>query len=101
MRETTWNSGSLKESGAGYGVRIPKDCRETYFDCDWNLVILHIEDTTVEIKLNATFWSACNELRSKEIGNYLKKQGMAKWGKSKPHVLELISCGDRAFKLEV
>lgn len=99
MKVKAWNNGSFKKTGAGYGISIPIDCRAKYFKRDWNSIILNIEDIFVEIKLNTTFWTTCNELRSKEIGKFLKKNELQEWEKDKPYELELISCGEKNFKL--
>jgi len=100
MKVTTWNNGSFNQCGLGYGIRIPKDSRDKFFNKEWDSIILHIEDEEVEIKLHDRFWTTCNELRSKEIGKYLIKYGLGKWGKGEPHELDLSIYTYREFRLE-
>lgn len=101
MKVTTWNNGSFNKTGAGYGIRIPRDLRIVHFNENWELVILHIEDKKVEVKLNPTFWTTCNELRNKEIGSYLIRNGLGEWQKGQPHELNLTSIGDNQFKVSL
>lgn len=101
MKVKTWNNGSFSKSGVGYGISIPKGSREKFFNKDWSSVIIHIDNTEVVIILNNTFWTTCNELRSKEIGKFLIGKGLAEWEKGKPHELNLKVCTYREFKLEI
>lgn len=101
IQVTTWNNGSFNITGAGYGIMIHKEFRDTQFDPKWDSILLHIEDKKVSIKLNPTFWSTCNELRSKEIGSYLIKRRLGKWEKGQPHILELLFIGQNEFRLEL
>lgn len=100
MQVTTWYNGSFNMTGTGYGIRIPKEFRDTHFDPKWDSILLHIEDKKISIKLNPTFWSTCNELRSKEIGTYLIKNGLGIWDKGQPHTLELLPSGQNEFRME-
>lgn len=101
MKVTTWNNGSFNMSGAGYGIRISKELRNRYFNINWDSIVLYVEEKTVEIKLRDTFWTTCSELRSKEIGLFLIKNGLDKWDKGQPHELELNIVKDNIFKLVI
>lgn len=101
MKVTTWNNGSFNASGAGYGIKIPKSSRDQYFNRNWDSVVLHIEDREVEVKLCDTFWTTCNELRSKEIGLFLIRNGLGDWVKGLPNEVSLTSVKDNTFKLSV
>ncbi len=101
MKVTTWNNGNYNKSGAGYGILIPKRERDKYFNRKWDRVKIHIEDTSVEIKLRDTFWTTCNELRSKEIGKYLLKNGLGVWEKWKPHKLTLEVVNNNEFTISL
>lgn len=48
MKVTTWNNGDFNPTGAGYGIRIPRELRDMHFRLEWASVVLHIEDKTVE-----------------------------------------------------
>ena len=37
---TAWNNGDWRESGAGYGLNVSAEDRDTYFHTDWNTVTL-------------------------------------------------------------
>lgn len=101
MQVTTWNNGSFNMAGTGYGIRIPKKIRDTHFDTKWDTIILYIEDKKVSTKLKPTFWSTCNELRSKEIGSYLIKNGLGTWEKGRPHTLEIMKLIGNEFQIKI
>ncbi|QOR36887.1 hypothetical protein IMX26_08800 [Clostridium sp. 'deep sea'] len=95
----TWNNGRFNTSGAGYGIRIPKESREKHFNKTWEYVTLKIADKSIDIKLRATFWTTCSELRSKVIGQFLIKNNVGTWGKGHPHELHLEIFEDNIFVL--
>ena len=101
MKVTTWNNGTFNPSGAGYGIRIPREFRDAHFKPEWDSVQLHIEDKVININLKPTFWTTCNELRSKEIGSYLIKHGLGKWDKGQPHILNLELVNRSSFQLKI
>ena len=39
---TAWNNGAWHETGAGYGLKISVEDRDTYFDRDWDTVTLRL-----------------------------------------------------------
>lgn len=100
MKVKTWNNGDFNKSGVGYGIRIPRSMIEKFFNKDWDSVIIYIDDIEVKVKISNTFWTTCNEFRSKEIEKYLIKNGLDKWEKGKPHQLNLNTCGNKEFRLE-
>jgi len=96
-----WNNGSYSKTGGGYGISIYKADRAKYFNKSWESVVISIEDRSIEIKLLDTFWTTCNELRGKEIGEYLIKYGLGTWAKGKPYELELKNVSNNKFVLKV
>ncbi len=101
MIVTAWNNGSWNSSGAGYGIRISIEDRDQYFRPEWKSVIIVLDDHEVEVKLSESFWNKCPELRKKEIGVWLIKNGLGRWPKGNPPKLKLEPVGDRRFKLSL
>ena len=96
-----WNNGEWKDDGNGYGIRISKDDRDKYFQRDWGSVRIILDDRVVEVSISESFWKRCPELRSKEIGLWLIKNGLGKWPKYKPPKLKLEPMGERTFRLSL
>ena len=101
MIVSAWNNGSWKKTGAGYGIRISKEDRDQYFDPEWKSVIIVLDNREVEVSISKSFWNKCPELRKKEIGEWLIKNGLAKWPENYPPKLRLEQIGDRKFKLSL
>ena len=90
MRVTGWNNGDWNPSGAGYGIKLKRDDRDLYFDRSWRDVAIQAEgDGTVVLTLSRSFWSDCKELRKKEIGIWMRAQGLSTWPRRKPPHFEL------------
>ncbi|GAA1506577.1 hypothetical protein GCM10009677_43870 [Sphaerisporangium rubeum] len=90
MRVTGWNNGSHHPNGSGYGLRISKADRDRLFNPSWRIVILKLEgDQVVILPIAPFFWRGCTELRSRDIGQWLIKQGLAPWPKGKPPALTI------------
>jgi len=98
---TAWNNGSWNRTGAGYGIRISVKDRNQYFRPEWESVIIVLDDREVEVNLSKSFWSKCPELRKKEIGEWLIKNGLGRWPKGNPPKLKLEPIGDRKFRLSL
>jgi len=99
MIVTAWNNGKYKESGAGYGLRILKEDRDSVFLRKWDHIILDIDGKEVAINLSDSFWRNCSELRSKEIGKWLISTDKGKWEKGKPPKYQLTQISNNKFKL--
>lgn len=103
MIVTTWNNGAQHQSGAGYGIKIPRSERDRYFRKNWKVAYLQLPDnpTSVAISLdNPSFWNdSCRELRSQEIGRWLLHQKLAPWPKVHPPKPMLEPLGETRFSL--
>ena len=87
MLVTAWNNGRHHKSGAGYGLKISNDDRDRFFDRTAKTITIelpngHRFDVNID---KQSFWgTACRELISKEIGEWLIDNGLAPWPKGKP-----------------
>jgi hypothetical protein len=98
MRATAWNNGSHHTSGAGYGLRISEEDRDRFFDPDWTAAVLDLGgEADVEVGLSESFWRSCNELRSAEIGRWLRRSGLAPWPKGRPPMLTVQHVAGNRF----
>lgn len=101
MIVTTWNNGQFHKTGAGYGFRVNKKDRNSFFNPTWESIYVVVENEQIEIELRKTFWSTCNELRSKTIGEFLINHNLESWTKGKPHHLILTPIKDQLFSLNL
>ncbi|KPL03554.1 MAG: hypothetical protein AMJ73_06455 [candidate division Zixibacteria bacterium SM1_73] len=61
-----WDNGlPNNRTGAGYGIRIAREDRDTHFQRGWSSVVIKLEgENEVEVSLSDSFWRGCTELRS-------------------------------------
>ena len=87
-----WHNGSPNDlTGSGYGIKISKNDRDIYFKRNWHSIKLELDDGfVISVNLTNSFWNQCIELRSKYIGRYLIKHGLAPWEKYKSPKLKLV-----------
>jgi hypothetical protein len=85
MRATAWNNGSHHASGAGYGLRISEKDRDSLFDRSWREVVFDLGgEAEATARLSESFWRSCSELRSAEIGRWLRRHNLAPWPHGRP-----------------
>jgi len=98
MIVTVWNNG-----GTGYGIKIDMPDRKKFFKKEWKSVVLELEGVGLPIEVNTdkpSFWHpGCGELISKEIGEWLAKNGLIPWPYRKPPKLRLEPLSNRRFRL--
>ena len=98
---TAWNNGGSCSSGAGYGLKIPASDRDRFFDQAWRTVCLFSNGKVLAKEVNVakrSFWSGtCRELISKDIGRWLRHQGLAKWPKGCPPKFRVTPVGSGCF----
>lgn len=103
MIVTAWNNGVHHSSGAGYGLKVAIEDRDRYFQTEWEDVILLLEDYAYPVEVNVnkeSFWGpVCRELISKDIGIWLRQNGLAPWPKRRPPKLDMRLVGDRRFRV--
>jgi hypothetical protein len=80
MKVTVWSNG-----GTGYGLKVGEGDRDRFFDPSWRSVVLELAGQgDVVASVSPSFWRACRELRSAEIGQWLQRHGLASWPSGKP-----------------
>jgi len=93
MIASTW------QGGGTYGIRVGNKNAQRYFRKNWSSIEVIIDGKTNVFNLSNTFWTTCPEFRGKEIGVWLRKHGLDRWPKGKPHKVELIPLRANKFKL--
>ena len=105
MIVTAWNNGLHDESGSGYGLKVSNTDRNQYFKREWGTVFLELEGFLQLVEVNIrkkSFWEGtCRELISKDIGVWLRKNGLAPRQKGRPPKLHLIPKSGNKFFLEL
>jgi hypothetical protein len=94
MRVTAWNDG-----GDGYGIRVGEANRDRYFDPGWPGIEVEIGGEPCQFRLAGSFWRDCPEFRGKQIGDWLRLQGLAYWPVGSPPALELTPLDGNRFRL--
>jgi hypothetical protein len=89
---STWKGGS-------FGIRVGNANAQKYFQKKWTEIEVIIDGKHHFFDLTKTFWTTCHEFRGKEIGIWLRKHGLDRWPKGRPHKVKLISLGSNKFKL--
>ncbi|HEV2467989.1 MAG TPA: hypothetical protein VGS78_02245 [Candidatus Sulfotelmatobacter sp.] len=91
-----WNNG-----GAGYGLRVRAADRDHYFRREWQSVEIELPNgVRANANIDKEFWGhKCRELISKEVGQWLRSEGLAPWGYRQPPKLVLEPSGTRSFVL--
>lgn len=80
--------------------------RDRYFERSWKEVVLDlpseegVESIQVKVSEKSFGEGSCQELRSKEIGQWLIKRGMGQWEKGKPPKFEVEVVGPGHFALK-
>ena len=101
---TAWNNGSPKKTGAGYGLKIKKEDRDSYFKKKYKNVFMSLEGYSHQISINVdkpSFWgNACRELISKDIGLWFIKNKKNSWSKGKPPKFQATHLGENKFRLK-
>jgi hypothetical protein len=104
MIVNAWNNGAHSRSGSGYGFRVHPADRDAYFQKDWTVITLEIEGEAgpveVQVEPDGLWAETPRELHSAALGRWLRKQGMAPWGRGNPPVFVLEPLGDNHFKVE-
>lgn len=98
MIVTAWNNGKT-----GYGVKVTMRDRARFFKKKWRSITLVLEGSTVQAEVNVakpSFWSPrCGELISRDIGTWLRENGLVPWPRRKPPKLLLEPISSARFLL--
>ena len=102
MRATAWNNGSHLATGAGYGLRISETDRDYLFDRAWREVVFDLAgEVEATAPLSESFWRTCSELRSAEIGRWLRRHNLAPWPRGRPPTFEITHVEGNRFAVEL
>ena len=97
-----WNNGEHKASGAGYGVKLSVEDRDSFFDRKWEKVVVTLPNG-IKVEANvkkASFWNGtCRELINKKFGEWFIEKGLAPWVSGKPPEFKLTPQADNFFVL--
>ncbi len=102
MRVTAWNNGGHHSTGAGYGLKVNRRDRDSWFQRDWSKVLVELPSgSLIEVNIDKeSFWGdTCRELISKEIGKWLLDRKLAPWSKGNPPKLDLEPLNENRFRL--
>lgn len=107
MITTAWR-GAYKKNEVGdpnkgcYGLKVPIDDREKYFEKDWDYIVLELEGNVQEFKVNinkSSFWGpSCRELIHKSIKQWFLKNNISPWERGKPPRIRLEKINNNRFK---
>lgn len=97
---TGWRNGP-EGSDVFYGLRVRPADRQRFFRRGWTNVRLHLPGHGVAvIPLSPSFWRSCPELRSEQIGRWLRAIGAAPWRPHNPPRFWLQPAGDANFRID-
>jgi len=97
-----WKSGEfVPRRPVALGIRVGRANVERFFDEDWDVAVIEIENEAIPVKITKTFWTTCPELRSPAIGTWLRKKGLVPWPKGRPPEMRLTPMGSNRFRLEM
>jgi hypothetical protein len=101
MEAVGWKTGAPDiSSGAGFGIKIRQEDRDSFFKHNWQTVRIRIAPCkTLRVSISKSFWGNCPELRSKSLGKWMFEKGIAPWPKSSPPKFRLEQIGDNLFSL--
>ena len=81
---SAWNDGTHLQSGDGYGIAIPLEDRDRYFQRGWHSIEIEfpgLKLVTVEVDEPSLWADTTPVLVGKGIGVWLIKNGLAPWSK--------------------
>ena len=103
MVVTAWNNGAHIRNGNGYGFRVHNADRDEFFKKEWAEIVLEVEgeSTPSIVPISAEgFWSENGkELICAAVGRWLRRNGMAPWGKGNPPVFVLDHVEENKFRV--
>jgi hypothetical protein len=93
MQATAWKNG-----GSGYGLHIRTADRDRVFNRAWHQVILDLTGQgQAAVTVSPSFWRQCSELRSTQIGRWLRHNGLAPWPSGRPPTVIIEQVADNRF----
>ncbi len=95
MRVKAWRN------RARYGIRVGKENARHYFQDNWPIARINIDERSHAIRLAGRNWAELAVLQSEAIGAWLEIQGLVPWEKGHPPELELQPLGENQFRLSL
>ncbi|MCQ8820289.1 hypothetical protein NQT65_08745 [Pseudoalteromonas agarivorans] len=100
FKTTVWSSGKPNNiTGAGFGIRIPKEIKENIFSEQWRHVLIKTNNHSFKVDITPGFWNKCNELRNPQIGLWLIENKLNHWKSGFPSEVGVEYLGNQDFKL--
>ena len=100
-----WCNGNPRPSGAGYGLKLTAQDRDTFLRPDHKTVTLFLEGEQEPIEVvtgKASMWhGTCRELLKKEIGQWLLRAKLAPWPKGRPPSIVLLQRSPGVFEAQL
>ena len=107
MLATGWHNGMAPLNPAGYGIKFLARDRDAFFHPEWDSVVLDLEGSepeetkSVTLELTPSFWRACSEIRSAEIGGWLISGSAAPWKRGDPPGIVVRNIGGSRFSAQI
>lgn len=103
FRVASWNNGTFKPNGVGYGLKLSREARDRFFDPSWEYVWLYLpgRDEPLQIPLPPSFWHKSHELHHREIGEWLQENQFHQWPKGRPFAFTLEQTRENLFHLHL
>ena len=90
MEVKVWTNGKPNcETGAGLGVRISREDRDSNFSQSQPNIRLLVDEEVIVLELMPSFWRKCHEIRHRQIGKWIVCHGLHKAPKGHPNKLLL------------
>ena len=102
---TAWNNGRHHPTGAGYGLKVPIQDRDSCMVRTIRSVVLRVptRDGPLSIAFNIdkdSFWApTCHELVSRQFGKWMISRGLAPWPTGRPPRFDVEQVSSGVFAL--
>ncbi len=105
MIVTAWKNGRHHASETSYGLKVAASDRDRFFDPEEDSAVLELGGWVAPVTVNThkdSFWGpACRELIDREIGCWLRQNGLAPWPKGRPPKLVMVPLGRNRFAVRL
>jgi hypothetical protein len=73
--------------------------RRRFFDPAWQSIVVEIDGTPHEFRLNPSFWRGCRHFDGSVIRDWLRRNDKLTWTKGAPPRFTLEVIGNQRFRL--
>jgi len=99
---SVWKNGKFSgRKPISLGIRVGAGNARKLFDKKWDVVLVELDETTVQINIPGGFWTKCPELRHSAIGDWIRRKGLVPWDPGVPPRIFLIPKGKNRFRLSI